>query len=142
MLSKARTITGVVAAAAGLLALATPAFAADVDHNSEYNGINAGNGNNVQVPIGVCNNNVALLGLVVPIGSPQTVGHCSTAVIDQSHKPSEESPTEESPTEEKPTEEKPTEEKPPSNGSQTPSSPSLPAAPVPTPVAAHSAVTG
>lgn len=81
-----------LAVAAGIMALGAPAFASehhhatdtDVHHNHTYNGISALNENNIQVPIGVCNNNVgALIGAAVPILSPQTVGHCSTAVIDQ-----------------------------------------------------------
>lgn len=87
MRNKARVAGVVVAAAAGIMALGAPAFASehndvDVNHNHEYNGVNVLNENNVQVPIGLCNNNVAGLGLVIPILSPQTAGDCSTAVID------------------------------------------------------------
>lgn len=84
MRNKARVAGVVVAAAAGMMALGAPAFAAgSVDHNHEYNGINVGNENNIQVPIGFCNNNVAggVAAAVVPILSPQTAGSCSTAVL-------------------------------------------------------------
>lgn len=86
MRNKARVAGVVVAAAAGMMALGAPAFAGEahggVHHNHEYNGVNLLNENNVQVPVGVCNNNVAVLGAVVPILSPQTAGDCSTAVIE------------------------------------------------------------
>lgn len=163
MLSKARTITGIVAAAAGLVAIASPAFASDVDHNSTYNGINVGNGNNVQVPVGICGNNVAVLGAVVPVLSPQSVDNCSTAVINQHHKKPPhgcECTTTEQPTSsEKPTEtetstesETSTETESPTGshhptGSHRPTSPGgpgeqLPSAPQPTPITGHHAVTG
>lgn len=74
-----------LAAAAGIMAVASPAFAADIEHNHVYNGVSGGNENNLQVPVGACNNNVAggVGAVVVPILSPQTAAHCSTAVLVQ-----------------------------------------------------------
>lgn len=91
MRNKARVAGVVAAAAAGMLVMGAPAFAASpmgghkdgIHHNHEYNGINILNENDVQIPIGICNNNVAVLGLAVPIASPQTTENCSTAVINQ-----------------------------------------------------------
>lgn len=91
MRNSTRSAAVVAAAAAGLMALGAPAFAASpmgghesVHHNHEANGVTAGDDNDIQVPIGACNNNVAaVIAAVVPVLSPQTVGHCSTAVIDQ-----------------------------------------------------------
>lgn len=89
-----RTAGVVLAAAAGMMALGAPAFAAtpqsghdkpSISHNHEANGITAGDDNNVQVPVCAAGNNVAaVIAAVVPILSPQTVHDCSTAVLDQS----------------------------------------------------------
>ncbi|MGW1676510.1 hypothetical protein [Saccharopolyspora sp. NPDC002376] len=74
MLKKAAIVAG---AAAGLLALA-PVANADSAHND---GINILNDNNASVlPIQACGNNVAVLGAVVPILSPQ-LNHCVNAPI-------------------------------------------------------------
>ncbi|MEU6268967.1 hypothetical protein [Saccharopolyspora shandongensis] len=74
MLKKAAIIAG---AAAGLLALA-PVANAD---SAENDGINVLNDNNVSaLPIQACGNNVAVLGAVVPIVSPQ-INNCVNAPI-------------------------------------------------------------
>ncbi|MEU5851820.1 hypothetical protein [Saccharopolyspora shandongensis] len=74
MLKKAAIVAG---AAAGLLALAPVANADSADND----GINIGNDNNVSVlPIQACGNNVAVLGAVVPILSPQ-INNCVNAPI-------------------------------------------------------------
>ncbi|MGW1676511.1 hypothetical protein [Saccharopolyspora sp. NPDC002376] len=74
MLKKAAIVAG---AAAGLLALAPVANADSADND----GINILNDNNLSVlPIQACGNNVAVLGAVVPILSPQ-LNHCVNAPI-------------------------------------------------------------
>ncbi|MET0233951.1 MAG: hypothetical protein ABW224_04865 [Kibdelosporangium sp.] len=81
MLKKAGAIA---AAAAGLLMLGAPAFAGE---NPTYNGqiglvnlndINVLDDINANAVAGVCNNNVGgLLGLVVPVLSPEYVESCA-----------------------------------------------------------------
>ncbi|KAA5837047.1 hypothetical protein ABT337_27460 [Saccharopolyspora hirsuta] len=74
MLKKAAVVAG---AAAGLLALAPVANADSADND----GINILNDNNASVlPIQACGNNVAVLGAVVPILSPQ-LNHCVNAPV-------------------------------------------------------------
>ena len=76
MLKKAVIVAGAVA---GLLALA-PVANADSEDND---GINVLNDNNVSVlPVQACGNNVAVLGAVVPIGSPQTVECVNAPILD------------------------------------------------------------
>lgn len=95
MRNTTRTAGMVLAAAAGVMAMGAPAFAATpasehhehgaIHHNHEANGVTVADDNNVQVPIGACGNNVgALIGAAVPILSPQTIGSCAAAGIDQS----------------------------------------------------------
>ncbi|MER7083437.1 hypothetical protein SAMN02982929_03792 [Saccharopolyspora kobensis] len=74
MLKKAAVVAG---AAAGLLALAPVANADSADND----GINILNDNNASVlPIQACGNNVAVIGAVVPVLSPQ-INHCVNAPI-------------------------------------------------------------
>jgi hypothetical protein len=74
VLKKAAIVAG---AAAGLLALA-PVANADSANND---GINVLNDNNVSVlPIQACGNNIAVVGVIVPIASPQ-INHCVNAPI-------------------------------------------------------------
>ena len=74
MLKKAAIVAG---AAAGLMALAPVANADTADND----GINLLNDNNLSVlPVQVCNSNVAVLGVVAPILSPQT-GDCVNAPV-------------------------------------------------------------
>ncbi|MEU6268966.1 hypothetical protein [Saccharopolyspora shandongensis] len=74
MLKKAAIVAG---AAAGLLALAPVAYADSADND----GINILNDNNLSVlPVQACGNNVAVLGAVVPIVSPQ-INNCVNAPI-------------------------------------------------------------
>ncbi|KAA5836047.1 hypothetical protein ABT337_23295 [Saccharopolyspora hirsuta] len=61
-------LAGAFVAGAGLLAGGIPAFADSADND----GINAGNDNNLSVaPIQLCGNNIAVIGAVVSILSPQ-----------------------------------------------------------------------
>ncbi|MEV0698240.1 hypothetical protein AB0I53_10010 [Saccharopolyspora sp. NPDC050389] len=70
-------IAGVAAAAAAMMAIASPAFADSANNN----GINLLDDNNVSaVPVQLCGNNVAVLGAVVPILSPQ-INNCVNAPI-------------------------------------------------------------
>ncbi|WP_342671853.1 hypothetical protein [Actinopolyspora halophila] len=67
------------AAAAGLMAMGSPAMADSHDND----GINLLNDNNVSVlPVQLCNNNVAALGLVAPIGSPQNAECVNAPIVD------------------------------------------------------------
>ncbi|MEB3369526.1 hypothetical protein [Saccharopolyspora mangrovi] len=97
------------------------AFADSTDND----GINIGNDNNASVlPIQLCGNNIAILGAVVPVASPQNVVCSANAPIQEG--PGEEPPTDESPAEEP----------------SVDSSKSLPEAPAPVAVQGHHAVTG
>ncbi|MEU5847625.1 hypothetical protein [Saccharopolyspora shandongensis] len=70
-------IAGVAAAAAAMMAIASPAFADSANNN----GINLLDDNNVSaVPVQLCGNNVAVAGVVVPIASPQ-INNCVNAPI-------------------------------------------------------------
>ncbi|TDD49281.1 hypothetical protein E1288_20425 [Saccharopolyspora elongata] len=60
-----------------MLAIGSPAFADSYDND----GINLLNDNNVSVlPIQLCGNNVGVLAIVAPIGSPQ-INKCVNAPI-------------------------------------------------------------
>ncbi|MGW5642306.1 hypothetical protein ACWEV3_27395 [Saccharopolyspora sp. NPDC003752] len=70
-------IAGVAAAAAAMMAIASPAFADSANNN----GINLLDDNNVSaVPVQLCGNNVAVAAIVVPILSPQ-INNCVNAPI-------------------------------------------------------------
>ena len=76
MLKKAVVVAG---AAAGLMALAPIANADSADND----GVNLLNDNNLSVlPIQACGNNVAVLGAVVPVLSPQTSECVNAPVVD------------------------------------------------------------
>ncbi|MFC7341929.1 hypothetical protein [Saccharopolyspora griseoalba] len=76
MLKKAAIVAG---AAAGLLALAPVANADSMDND----GVNVLNDNNLSVlPVQACGNNVAVLGAVVPILSPQSSQCVNAPVVD------------------------------------------------------------
>ncbi|GAA0513332.1 hypothetical protein GCM10011581_04010 [Saccharopolyspora subtropica] len=76
MLKKAAIVAG---AAAGLLAVAPVANADSADND----GINILNDNNISaVPVELCGNNVAVLGAVVPLLSPQLSGCVNAPVVD------------------------------------------------------------
>ncbi|CCH28122.1 hypothetical protein ABZ816_05350 [Actinosynnema sp. NPDC047251] len=88
MLKKAGAVAAI---AAGLMMLGSPAFAAGHDADYDVHQWNSGplisalNGNNVNVPVGVCGNNIGILGLVAPVGSPQITGSCAQAAILDGH---------------------------------------------------------
>ncbi|GAA2331841.1 hypothetical protein GCM10009854_03800 [Saccharopolyspora halophila] len=76
MLKKAAIVAG---AAAGLMALAPMANADSMDND----GVNVLNDNNLSVlPVQACGNNVAVLGAVVPILSPQTSQCVNAPIVD------------------------------------------------------------
>ncbi|WP_243789934.1 hypothetical protein [Saccharopolyspora gloriosae] len=76
MLKKAVIVGG---AAAGLMALAPIANADSADND----GVNVLNDNNISaVPVQLCGNNVAVLGVVAPILSPQTSDCVNAPVVD------------------------------------------------------------
>ncbi|GAA0215496.1 hypothetical protein GCM10010492_11620 [Saccharothrix mutabilis subsp. mutabilis] len=79
MLKKAGAVVGV---AAGLLMLGSPAFAAG--EGFQWNNgplLSALNGNNVNAVVGVCGNNVGVLGAAVPINSPYFIDNCAAGGI-------------------------------------------------------------
>ncbi|SHG31879.1 hypothetical protein [Streptoalloteichus hindustanus] len=80
-----RKTVGVVAATAGALAMiASPAVAGGDSEDNDWNGaINILNANQIQIPICIAQNNIAILGVAVPILSPQFMGSCATAVATQ-----------------------------------------------------------
>ncbi|MEU4800719.1 hypothetical protein [Actinosynnema sp. NPDC023587] len=88
MLKKAGAVAAI---AAGLMMLGSPAFAAGHDENYDVHQWNSGplvsllNNNNVNVPVGVCGNNVGVLAAIVPAASPQITGHCATGAIVDGH---------------------------------------------------------
>ncbi|MCA1189951.1 MULTISPECIES: hypothetical protein [unclassified Saccharopolyspora] len=76
MLKKAVVVAG---AAAGLMALAPIANADSADND----GVNLLDDNNISaVPVQLCGNNVAVLGAVVPVLSPQTSQCVNAPVVD------------------------------------------------------------
>ncbi|CCH28121.1 hypothetical protein ABZ816_05355 [Actinosynnema sp. NPDC047251] len=93
MLKKAGAVAAI---AAGLMMIGSPAFAgepADHDWGHDDHGhagdthqwnsdglLSVLNNNNVNVPVGVCNNNVAVLAAVVPVASPSVTQNCASAV--------------------------------------------------------------
>ena len=105
---------------AGVLTGGT-AFADSTDND----GVNIGNDNNASVaPIQLCGNNVAVLGAVVPIASPQNVACTNAPIVDHPQEPSAAQPLA---------------EKQSSTGL---GSGELPEAPSPVAVEGHHAVTG
>ncbi|MBB5923158.1 hypothetical protein FHR81_004225 [Actinoalloteichus hoggarensis] len=78
MRTSTRLAGATAAAALGALAFGGPAFADSIDND----GVNAINDNNISaVPVQLCGNNVAILiGVVVPVLSPQ-ISDCTNAPI-------------------------------------------------------------
>ncbi|MCX2954422.1 hypothetical protein [Lentzea sp. NEAU-D7] len=85
-----RTFAVVAAAAALSLAFAPAAMAGgDDDHHHHYHGfhqtngslLSVLNGNNVNAVLGVCGNNVGVLGAAVPINSPSFTETCAAGGI-------------------------------------------------------------
>ncbi|PRW62117.1 hypothetical protein [Actinopolyspora mortivallis] len=158
-MGKKKYLAGSVAATAGLLLAGSPAVADSVDND----GINLGNDNNASlVPIQLCGNDVAVLGAVVPLLSPEASKCVNAPVVDHpssgggEDKPEKpEKPEPEKP--EKPEPEKPEEpEKPDDNGPDEPEpekpkepeqpdeegEEDIPVAPTPESPEGHAAVTG
>lgn len=72
-------MAGSVAATAGLLLAGTPSFADSADND----GINVGNGNNASVaPIQLCGNDIAVLGAVASVLSPESAECVNAPVVD------------------------------------------------------------
>ncbi|MEU6264285.1 chaplin family protein [Saccharopolyspora shandongensis] len=151
-------LAGIFVAGTGLMAGAAPAFADSADND----GINAGNDNNLSVlPIQLCGNNIGVLGLVMPILSPQANNCVNAPIVDHPSvpgKPGTTPPSWENP----PGRETPGDPQAPSDPQapgdpQTPGDPQapgdpqqkvvsdakpLPTAPTPVAVRGHHAVTG
>jgi hypothetical protein len=76
VLKKAAVVAGT---AAGLMAVAPLAHADSVDND----GINILNDNNISVlPVQACGNNIAVLGIVLPLLSPQDVNCVNAPIVD------------------------------------------------------------
>ncbi|MEV0082308.1 hypothetical protein [Saccharopolyspora sp. NPDC050642] len=76
---KTACLAGIFAAGTGILAGTAPAFADSADND----GINIGNDNNLSaLPIQLCGNNIAVLGAVVPILSPQANDCVNAPIVD------------------------------------------------------------
>ncbi|WP_229686611.1 hypothetical protein [Longimycelium tulufanense] len=80
--------TLLVATAAALSMAAAPAVAGGGKHvhkeDNDWNGaVNVVSGNQVQIPVGVCQNNIGLAGVAVPIIAPMFMKECATAVAKQ-----------------------------------------------------------
>ena len=76
MLKKAAVVAGT---AAGMMAVAPLAHADSVDND----GINILNDNNISVlPVQACGNNIAVLGIVLPLLSPQDVNCVNAPIVD------------------------------------------------------------
>ncbi|GAB3695827.1 hypothetical protein [Saccharopolyspora tripterygii] len=126
-----------------MLVGATPASA----DSSDNDGLNIGNDNNLSVlPVQLCGNNVGVLGLVAPIGSPQESECVNAPIVDHPEKPEKPNPPTEHP--QPPTEhpKPPTHHpKPPTHHPKPPVehvSEELPTAPAPEVTEGHVAVTG
>ncbi|GGM68865.1 hypothetical protein GCM10012275_44180 [Longimycelium tulufanense] len=79
-----KKISGVIVATATALAMvAGPAAAGGGyvhEEDNDFNGaVNVVSGNQVQIPVGVCQNNIGLIGLVIAGGSPMIMKKCATA---------------------------------------------------------------
>ncbi|MEV4644453.1 hypothetical protein [Saccharopolyspora sp. NPDC049357] len=150
--------TAVLALGAGML-IGTPASADSTDND----GVNLGNDNNLSVlPVQLCGNNVAVLGAVAPIASPQNVECVNAPIVDHPEKPdTEEPPTDEPPSHEPPGHQPPGHEppgheppghqppsheppahQPPSHSDEVEDAEELPTAPAPEATEGHVAVTG
>ncbi|NYH80410.1 outer membrane biosynthesis protein TonB [Actinopolyspora biskrensis] len=78
-MGKKTYLAGSVAATAGLLLAGTPSFADSADND----GINVGNGNNASVaPIQLCGNDIAVLGAVASVLSPESAECVNAPVVD------------------------------------------------------------
>ncbi|AOS65368.1 hypothetical protein [Actinoalloteichus hymeniacidonis] len=78
MRTSARVLSATAAATLGVMMLGAPAFADSVDND----GVNAVNDNNISaVPIQACGNNIAaVIGVIVPVLSPQ-ISDCTNAPV-------------------------------------------------------------
>jgi len=144
---KTTCLAGVVTATSGLLLSGVPALA----DTSDNDGLNIGNDNNASVaPVQACGNNVAVVGAVVPLLSPNT-SQCTNAPIADhpSHqhqgpsKPGKDEPAPRPAAPQQPSGRAPQ----PAPAAEAPSAVApaaseLPAAPSPVAVDGHAAVTG
>ncbi len=104
-MQKTASVLGVVATTAGMMAAGSSAALADSEGND---GVTVLNDANIQVlAVQLCNNNIAVAGAVVPLGSPQDASCTNAPVAD--HPEQEQPPADEQPPEEEP----PEEEQPP-----------------------------
>ncbi|RCW38491.1 hypothetical protein DFQ14_12236 [Halopolyspora algeriensis] len=146
-MGKKTYFVGALAATAGLAMAGTPAFA----DSSDNDGINIGNDNNVSVlPTQLCGNNIAVLGAVLPIGSPQHNKCVNAPIVD--HPKTEDKDDKDKDDKDKGDKDKgdkdkdkhKDDDKDKHKEKEKPAGPrkNLPAAPTPEAVAGHAAVTG
>ncbi|GAA3631052.1 hypothetical protein GCM10022267_17360 [Lentzea roselyniae] len=79
MLKKAGAALG---AAAAFLAVGSPAMAVEGHEWENAPLLVVGNANNTNVNVGVCGNNVGVLGAAVPINSPSITDTCAVSGIE------------------------------------------------------------
>ncbi len=114
-MQKTASVLGVVATTAGMMAAGSSAALADSEGND---GVTVLNDANIQVlAVQLCNNNIAVAGAVVPLGSPQDASCTNAPVAD--HPEQEQPPADEQPPEEEP----PEEEQPPVDEPEEPQVP-------------------
>ncbi|GAA4855021.1 hypothetical protein GCM10023222_01120 [Saccharopolyspora cebuensis] len=80
-------ILAATAATAALMAIGSPAFAdggyGHHHHGGGNDGVNLLNDNNLNLlPLNLCGNNVAVLGIIVPIASPQSPDCLNAPIVD------------------------------------------------------------
>lgn len=86
---KTASIAGVLAAGAGMLTGTATAMADSTDND----GVNLGNDNELSaLPIQLCGNNIAVLGAVVPILSPQDASCTNAPAVDHAQQDDEVDP--------------------------------------------------
>lgn len=78
-MTKKAQLVGAVVASAGLLATGAHAHADGVDND----GVNIGQDNNISLlPVTLCGDDVAVLGVILPIASPESVQCLNAAITD------------------------------------------------------------
>ncbi|GAB2740742.1 hypothetical protein GCM10027174_12730 [Salinifilum aidingensis] len=92
-MQKTASVLGVAATTAGMMAAGSSAALADSEGND---GVTVLNDANIQVlQVQLCNNNIAVAGAVLPVGSPQEASCTNAPVAD--HPEQEQPPAEEEP---------------------------------------------
>lgn len=81
-MTKKAQLVGAVVASAGLLATGAPAHADRVGND----GLNIGDDNNLSLlPVQACGDDIAILGLILPVASPEYTECANAAITDHPH---------------------------------------------------------